>query len=152
MFKTCLFRTGRWLGLCYRCLQLSPEPLIPTTSHSKRRFLVSWAMPNISGLSFSSSVLECTVASDGERAVPSMPFGSVTVTRGPLTIDYTLCTCGGCNALLINGPVDLKSSHSTLHFLGSSAVHPPFCVKSMGWTVVEKKSKDRHTETPSFYS
>ncbi len=42
----------------------------------------------------------------------------------------------------------MTTSHSTLHFLGSSAIHPP-SVKSMGRTVVE--IIDGQTETPSIY-
>lgn len=54
-----------------------------------------------STVSLSSSVPKCTIVSDEERAVPSVPFGGVTVNKSPLPIHYTVCTFGRSNAQLI---------------------------------------------------
>ncbi len=50
-------------------------------------------------------------------------------------------------------PLIQTTSHSTLHFLGSSAIHP-LSVKSIGWTAIKiiKGQANRKTESPCIYS
>ena len=52
--------------------------------------------------SLSSSAVGCSVASDGERAVPSMPFCGATANKGLLSVLYTVCTSSCSHTLLIN--------------------------------------------------
>ncbi len=70
---------------------------------------------------------------------------NVVVRNNCLTFGIAACSSLSWDLLI------QTSSHSTLHFLGSSAIHPP-SVKSMGWTVVEiiEGQMDRKTDRQRF--
>ena len=84
---------------------------------------------------------------------------STLTTQNPTRCDvnFTFPTGYGClpwskRLHISRKPLIWKTSHSTRHFLGPWAIHPP-SVKSSGWTVVEiidGQAGRRQTEIPSF--
>lgn len=157
-FGTRLFGTGRLFGLRHCCLQLSWEPLIQTASHWTLRFLQSSAIhpPSVKSIRWDRHTYIQTDRDSFHFSQISFIDVKVSLNKIVWFLFPSCVFCIGRSVLLWAGSCSLSSvllwycclqlsrglliqttSHSTLHFLGSSETHPP-SVKLSGWMVIEK--------------